>query len=59
MNRVIRGKVYVPAVLKVVEFDVSGPRRFELIRHDETVNLKGEEQFWIVYVPEAMLKRYS
>ena len=55
----IRGKHYQPAVLKVVAKDGDGPRLFSLVRMDESVHLKEGDQFWIVYAPEEMIRRFS
>ena len=55
----IAGKEFVPTVLHVVEKHSDGsPKRFELVRHDESVDVRsGTEQFWIVYAPPAMSRR--
>jgi hypothetical protein len=58
-TRTIRGKIYVPCVLKVVEKDSAGPRLFSLVRQDESVKLEGGEDFWIVWAPEEMMQRYN
>lgn len=58
-NRTISGKTYVPVVLKVIGSDGEGPRTFQLLRDDETMNLEGGEQFWIAYVFEDVLRRLS
>lgn len=56
----INGQRYDSTLLKVIDRDPDGSaRRFELLRDDESANLAGGEQFWIVYALPAMQKRRS
>lgn len=54
---VVGGKKYRATVLKVIEEDSLGPRMFQLLRDDESTDIEGGEQFWIVYVSEEMLAK--
>lgn len=54
----MKQKIYA-VVLRVIGWDDDkSPRRFELVRDDETVDVSsGKEQFWIVYADKKMSKR--
>jgi len=48
------GEKFISTVLQVIEKDELGrPKTFRLLRDDETVNLEGGEQFFVVYAPHG------
>lgn len=53
----ITGDAYVPVVARVVSHDESGrPRELVLHRDDEKIELKGGEEFLMIYVLEKCLR---
>lgn len=57
-NIVIGADRYVATVLQVVEKDPDGsPRTFRLMREDESINIQGDEEFFVVFAREEMSKR--
>lgn len=58
--QVAGGKKLHLTVLKVLERNPDGsPRTFELLRDDESTNIEGGENFWLVYAPAEMRARRS
>jgi hypothetical protein len=52
------GERYKATVLRVIELDGDGsPRKFEILREDETIKPEEGMQFWVVYAPEKMTRR--
>jgi len=49
------GERYRAMVLEVVDSDGRGPRTFRRVHEDETVNVKDNMAFWIVYANEDVL----
>lgn len=54
----VRGERFTATVLQVMTIEVDGsPRTLKLLHDDETVDVKGGEQFFIVYASDALRRR--